>query len=85
MINMISIMPYQSYESSDPWVVPTPLEFVALGETMPLSATEASYDAIQSSSPSPNDQHFLVSIAYSFPCWLESLSSTFNYILCIFP
>jgi hypothetical protein len=48
MINMISTMAYQSYESSDPWVVPSPLEFDALGDTMPLSPAEASYNAIQS-------------------------------------
>jgi hypothetical protein len=28
MINMISTMAYQSYESSDPWVVPSPLELM---------------------------------------------------------
>jgi hypothetical protein len=84
-INMISTMAYQSYESSDPWIVPSPLEFDALGDTMPLSPAEASYDAIQSTSPSPDDQHLLASTAYSFPSWLDSLSSTFDYILQIFP
>jgi hypothetical protein len=36
-INMISTMAYQSLESSDPWIVPSPLEFDALGDAMPLS------------------------------------------------
>jgi hypothetical protein len=85
MINMISTMEYQSFESFDLWVVPSPLEFDALGDTMPLSPTEASYNAIQSSSPSLDDQHLLESNTYSFPSWLDSLSSTFDYILHIFP
>jgi hypothetical protein len=84
-INMILTMVYQSYESYDHWVVPSPLEFDALGDTMQLSHVEASYDAIQSTSPSPENQHLLASTAYSFPSWLDSLSSTFDYILQIFP
>jgi hypothetical protein len=76
---------YQSYESYDHWVVPSPLEFDALCDTMQLSHVEASYDAIQSASPSPENQHILASTAYSFPSWLDSLSSTFDYILQIFP
>jgi hypothetical protein len=84
-INMISTMAYQSFESSDPWVVPSPLEFDALGDTMPLSLYEASYDEIQSASPSLDDQHLLASDTYSLPSWLNSLSSTFDYILQIFP
>ena len=66
-INMISTMSYQSYKSSDPWVVPSPLEFDALGDTMPLSPVEASHDAIQSISPSPEDPHLLASTTYIFP------------------
>jgi hypothetical protein len=85
MINMISTMAHQSFESSDPWIVPSPLEFDTLGDTMPLSPTEAEYDAIQSASPSPDDQHLLASTTYSLPSWLDSLSSTFDYILHIFP
>ena len=45
-INMISTMVYQSLESSDPWVVPSPLEFDVLGDTMPLSLAGTSYVAI---------------------------------------
>jgi hypothetical protein len=85
MINMTSTMAHQSYESSYPWIMPSPLEFDALGDTMPLSPAEAEYDAIQSTSPSPDDQHLLVSMTYSLPSWLDSLSSTFDYILHIFP
>jgi hypothetical protein len=39
-VNMISTMAYQSLESSDPWIVPSPMEFDALGDTMPLSPAE---------------------------------------------
>jgi hypothetical protein len=73
MINMISTMAYQSYESSNPWVVPSPLEFDALCDTMPLSLAEASYNAIQSASPSfgrpisVGIQHLLVTILVGFP------------------
>ena len=79
IINMISTMAYQSLESYDPWVVPSPLEFDALGDAMPLSL-EASYNAIKSASPSLDDQHLLTSNTYSLPSWLNSLSSAFDYI-----
>jgi hypothetical protein len=36
-------------------------------------------------SPSLDDQHLLASNTYSLPSWLDSLSSTFDYILWIFP
>jgi hypothetical protein len=52
MVNMISTTTYQSLESSDPWIVPSPLDFDALGDTIPLSPVEASYISIQSVSPS---------------------------------
>jgi hypothetical protein len=84
-INMISTMAYQSLESFDPWLVPSPLEFDALGDAMPLSPVEASYDAIQYSSPSSNDQHILTPNTYSLPSWLNSLSSSFHYISHIVP
>jgi hypothetical protein len=82
---MILTMTSQSFESSDPWVVPSPLAFDALCDTMPLSPAEASYDAIQSTSPSLDNQHLLASDTYSLPSWLDCLSSTFDYILQIFP
>jgi hypothetical protein len=45
-VDMILTMAYQSLESSDPWIVPGPLEFDALGDTMPLSPTEPSYVSV---------------------------------------
>jgi hypothetical protein len=84
-INMILTMVHQSLESSDPWIIASPLEFDSLGDTMPLSHAKSEYDAIQSTSPSPDDQHLLAYNSYSLPSWLDSLSSTFYYILQIFP
>jgi hypothetical protein len=84
-VDMISTMAYQSLESSDPWIVPSPLEFNALGDTMPLSPTETSYVAIQSTSLSSDDQHLLAPDSYSMPSWLNSFSSSIDYILPIFP
>jgi hypothetical protein len=82
---MISTMPYQSLESSDPWIVPSPLEFDVLSDTMPLSPAEATYVAVQSTSPSLNNSHLLAPNAYSVPSWLYSLSSSVDYISQIFP
>jgi len=79
-INRISTMAYQSLESFDPWLVPSPLEFDALGDVMPLIMVEASYTVIQSASPSMDEQHLLASNIYSIPSWLNSLSSAFDYI-----
>jgi hypothetical protein len=84
-VNMISTFPYQSLESSDPWIVPSPLEFDVLGDTMPLIPAEATYIAIQYSSPSPNTSHSLAPDTYSVPSWLYSLSFVVNYISHIFP
>jgi hypothetical protein len=84
-VNMISTLPYQSLESSDPWIVPSPLEFDVLGDTMPLSPAEAAYVAIQSASPSSNNSHSLAPDTYSVPSWLDSLSSVVDYISHIFP
>jgi hypothetical protein len=56
---MILTLPYQSLESSDPWVVPSPLEFDVLGDTMPLSPAEAAYIAIQSAPPSSGRPTFV--------------------------
>jgi hypothetical protein len=47
IVDMISTAAYQSLESSDPWIVPCPLEFDALGDTVPLSLAETSYVSIQ--------------------------------------
>jgi hypothetical protein len=84
-VNMISTMPYQSLESSGPWVVPSPMEFNVLGDTMPLSPVEAAYVAIQSASPSPGNPHLLAPDAYLMPSWLDSLSSVIDYISQVFP
>jgi hypothetical protein len=84
-VNMISTMPYQYLESSNPWIVPSPMEFDVLGDTMPLSLAEVAYVAIQSTSPSPDNTHLLAPDAYSMSSWLDSLSSTIDYISQIFP
>jgi hypothetical protein len=84
-VNMISTTIYQSLESSYPWIIPSPLEFDALGDTMPLSPFKASYVIIQSTSPSLDDQHLLEPNTYSMPSWLNPLSSIFYYISQIFP
>jgi hypothetical protein len=76
-INMILSAAYQSLESSDPWIVPRPLEFDALSDTMPLSPAETSYVSIPSTPPSSNDQHLLAS---SMKSRLSFLSSAINYI-----
>jgi hypothetical protein len=84
-VNMISTWPQQSLESSDPWIVPSPLEFDGLSDFMPLSPAEAAYVAIQSTSPSSNTSHALAIDTYSLPSWLNSLSSAVDYISHIFP
>jgi hypothetical protein len=83
--NMVSTIPYQSLESSDPWIVPSPLEFNVLSDTMPLNPAEAAYVAIQSASPSSNNSYSLAPNAFLMPSWLDSLSSAVNYISHIFP
>jgi hypothetical protein len=84
-VNMISTITYQSLESSDPWIVSSPMEFDVLGDTMPLSLSKATYVAIQYASPSLNNPHLLAPYAYSMPSWLDSLSSVIDYISHIFP
>jgi hypothetical protein len=84
-VDMISTMAYQSLESSDPWIVPSPLEFDALGDTVPLSPAEKSYVVVQSTSPSSYDHHLLAPDNYLMPSWLSSLSSAIDYISPIFP
>jgi hypothetical protein len=67
MVNMISTMAHQSFESSNPWIIPSPLEFDTLGDTMPLSPAKDKYNTIQPTSPSLDDQHLLESTTYSLP------------------
>jgi hypothetical protein len=83
-IDMISTAAYQSLESSDAWIVPRPLEFDALGDTVPLSPAETSYISTQSTSPSSDDQHLLTTDSSSMQSWLSSLSSAIDYISPIF-
>ena len=64
MVNMISTMVHQSLESSNMWIVPSPLEIDTLGDIMTLSPAEAEYDVIHSASPSMDDQHLLVYTSY---------------------
>jgi hypothetical protein len=84
-VDMISTTAYQSLESSDPWIVPSSLEFDALGDTMPLSPAETPYVVVQSASPSSDDPHLLAPDNYSTPSWFNSLSSRIDYISPIFP
>jgi hypothetical protein len=83
-IDMISTVAYQSLESYDPWIVPCPLEFDALGDTVPLNPAEISYVSIQSSSPLSDDQHLLALDSSSMQSQLSSLSSEIDYISPIF-
>jgi hypothetical protein len=84
-VDMISTTTYQSLESYDPWIVPSPMEFIALGDTMPLSPVETSYIAIQFDSPSSDDQHLLAPNSYSMPSWLSSFPYMIDHISPIFP
>jgi hypothetical protein len=84
-VDMISTAAYQSLESSDPWIVPRPLEFDELGDTMPLSPAKKSYVSTQSASPSSDDQHLLAPDVSSMQTWLSSLSSTIDCISPFFP
>jgi hypothetical protein len=45
-VDMISTAAYQTLESSDPWIVPCPFKFDALGDAMPLSPAKMSYVSI---------------------------------------
>jgi hypothetical protein len=84
-VDMILTAAYQYLESSDPWILSSPLEFDALGDTMPLSPTKTSFVSIQSTSPSSDDQHLLAPNNYLMPSRLNSLSSVIDYISPIFP
>jgi hypothetical protein len=66
-VDMISTVAYQYLESSEPWIIPSPLEFNALGDTMPLSPAKTSHFSIQFASPSSDDQHLLAPYSYSMP------------------
>jgi hypothetical protein len=84
-VDMISTAAYQYLESSDPQIVPYPLEFDALSDIVPLSPVETSYISTQSASPSSDDQHLLAPDVSSMQSWLSSLSSAIDYISPTFP
>jgi hypothetical protein len=84
-VDMISTVAYQSLESSDPWIVPCPLEFDELGDTMPLGPAETSYVSTQSTSLSSDAQHLLAFDSSSMQSRLSSLSSVIDYISPTFP
>jgi hypothetical protein len=83
-VDMISTTTYQSLESSEPWIVSSPLAFDALGDIMPLSPTETSCIVFQYISPSSDDQHLLAPDNHSIPTQLSSWSSAIDYISPIF-
>jgi hypothetical protein len=66
-VDMISSAAHQYLESFDPWIIPSPLGFNALGDTVPLSPTETSYIVVQSASPFLDDQQLLAPEIYSMP------------------
>jgi hypothetical protein len=84
-VDMISTAAYQSLESSDPWIVPCPLEFDALSDTMTLSPSKTSYISTQSTSPSLDAQYLLAFDSSSMQSRLSSLSSMIDYISPTFP
>jgi hypothetical protein len=53
LINMISTSVCETPESYDMWIVPDPHDCLRYGEKIPLSTVESSYQAIQSTTPSP--------------------------------
>jgi hypothetical protein len=84
-VDMILTTAYQSLGSSDPWIVPRPLEVDALSDTVSLGPAEPSYVSIPSASPSSDDQHLLAPDSSSMQSRLSSLLSTIDYISPIFP
>jgi hypothetical protein len=52
-INMISTTVHEPPESYDPWMVPSLGDYSRYSDKMPLNSVESSYQAIQSSTPSP--------------------------------
>jgi hypothetical protein len=84
-VDMISIATYQSLESSNPWIVPSPLEFNTLGDTVSLSLAKKSYVSIHSASPLSDDQHLLRLDSSLMQSRLSSLPSAINCISPNFP
>jgi len=52
-INMISTTIHETPVSYDPWLVPSPSDYLHYGNTMPLSPVKYAYRAIQSETPTP--------------------------------
>jgi hypothetical protein len=50
-INMIPTTVRETPASYDPWVVPSPGDYLRYDDTMPLSPVESAYQAIQSATP----------------------------------
>jgi len=72
-VNMIS--------SSDPWLVPTPLEIESLGDRMPLSLNEKTYERIQSLSYHPEScDHHVALDSYHQPFWLQTQDLFTDYL-----
>jgi hypothetical protein len=84
-VDMISTAAYKSLESSDPWIIPHPLEFDALSDTVPLSPAETSSISIPSTSPSSDAHHLLALDSSSMQSQLSSLSFAIDYISPTFP
>ena len=51
-INMISTIVHETPESYDPWVVPSPDDYLHYDNNMPLTLVESDYQDIQSATPS---------------------------------
>jgi hypothetical protein len=86
-INMLSSKVQQSPRSIDPWVVPDPSTTEFLGDTMPISPVEATYDAIQSVDHHSNcdDVHLVASDPFSLPSWVGYPPPSFDYLSNTFP
>ena len=86
-INMISSMVQQYPGSTYPWVVPNPCTIELLGDTMPLSLVEVTYDAIQLVDHHSycDDVHIIASNSFSLPSCLGSLPPSFDYLSNNFP
>lgn len=79
---MISSMVPQSHESLDPWVVPDFSDIEFLGDTMPLSQHEATFNEIQLADPHSkcDDVHLVASDPYFLPSMISSPPPSFDYL-----
>ena len=67
--------------------MPNPSIIELLGDTMPLSLDEATYDAIQlvNHNSDCDDVHLITSDSFSLPSWLGSPLPSFDYLSKTFP